>query len=318
MAPTSSSSVIQGHHCRPLPSGPPSPSLISGSSRPNAPPGGDITSPVADHRDPDRRPRHAGSVSASHARTTSARKPSPPGGLLGELLVAAVAVEADGGAADEHAGERLERGQGLDERPGAEHPGVADRPLVLLGPAVVADAGAGQVDGGVDAGRGPPSRRCRRPGPRTSSAASAGRRTSRTTSWPPARSRATSAVPMRPDAPVTAIFTGPSSWPVSAGARRRRRADARGRCVPVDDRALPRQVGQRTSLRPSMSRRSRLSEAEVGLERALLEPLLDRDEEAGGVGAVDEPVVVGQRQVDHRADRDRLAAVGVRRPPPAA
>ncbi len=49
------------------------------------------------------------------------------------------------------------------------------------------------------------------------------------------------------------------------------------------------------------------SEAEVGLERALLETVLHRDEEPGGVGAVHEPVVVGQRQVDHGADRDDLA-----------
>src|SRR6185312_11953650 len=48
-------------------------------------------------------------------------------------------------------------------------------------------------------------------------------------------------------------------------------------------------------------------EAEVGLERALLETVLHRDEEPGGVGAVHEPVVVGQRQVDHGADRDDFA-----------
>ena len=53
------------------------------------------------------------------------------------------------------------------------------------------------------------------------------------------------------------------------------------------------------------------SETERGLEGALLEPGLHRDQEAGGVGAVDDAVVVGQGQVDHRADRDRLAAVGV-------
>src|SRR3954454_10439609 len=54
------------------------------------------------------------------------------------------------------------------------------------------------------------------------------------------------------------------------------------------------------------------SDAEVGLEGAFLEALLDGDEEAGGVRAVDDAVVVGQREVDHRPDRDRLAAVGVR------
>ena len=47
------------------------------------------------------------------------------------------------------------------------------------------------------------------------------------------------------------------------------------------------------------------------LELAGLEALLDVAEEAAGVGAVDEAVVVGQRQVDHVAHRDRLAEVRV-------
>ena len=50
-----------------------------------------------------------------------------------------------------------------------------------------------------------------------------------------------------------------------------------------------------------------VAQAELGLERALLETALHRDEEPGGVRAVDEPVVVGQRQVDHGPDRDHLA-----------
>src|SRR5215203_231857 len=53
------------------------------------------------------------------------------------------------------------------------------------------------------------------------------------------------------------------------------------------------------------------SEPEVGLEGAVLEPRLDRGEEARGIGAVDQPVVVGQREVAHRPDRDRLAEVRV-------
>ena len=56
---------------------------------------------------------------------------------------------------------------------------------------------------------------------------------------------------------------------------------------------------------PADRDRTARAEAELGLEAAVLEALLDRGEEAGGVGTVDEPVVVGQRQVDHRADRDR-------------
>ena len=54
-----------------------------------------------------------------------------------------------------------------------------------------------------------------------------------------------------------------------------------------------------------------IRQTQVRLEGAFLEPLLDGAEEARGVRAVDDAVVVGERQVDHRADRDRLATVGV-------
>src|SRR5688572_1230515 len=40
------------------------------------------------------------------------------------------------------------------------------------------------------------------------------------------------------------------------------------------------------------------------LEAAGLEALLDLGQEAGGVGSVHQPVVVGQREVDHLPDRD--------------
>jgi hypothetical protein len=49
------------------------------------------------------------------------------------------------------------------------------------------------------------------------------------------------------------------------------------------------------------------SEPEFGLERAFLEAFLDRHQEAGCVGAIDQPVIVGQRQVDHRPDGYYLA-----------
>src|SRR6478609_8583820 len=54
-----------------------------------------------------------------------------------------------------------------------------------------------------------------------------------------------------------------------------------------------------------------LMQATSGLELALFEPGLHRAEEPSGVGPVDDAVVVGQREVHHRADRDGLAAVGV-------
>ena len=53
----------------------------------------------------------------------------------------------------------------------------------------------------------------------------------------------------------------------------------------------PSGAGARVDARPVSG------EAQVGLERALLQALADRGDEAAGVRAVDEPVVVGQRQV---------------------
>ena len=76
---------------------------------------------------------------------------------------------------------------------------------------------------------------------------------------------------------------------------------------------MRRQTGTRSgapglSRGPAQGTQARPSSAS---KLALLEALLDRREEAGGVGAVDDAVVVGQRQVDHRADRDDLAELRV-------
>src|SRR5918996_1136262 len=54
--------------------------------------------------------------------------------------------------------------------------------------------------------------------------------------------------------------------------------------------------------------RAPASHPQVALELPTFEPLLDRREESGGIRAVDEPVVVGQREVRHRADRDAVGA----------
>ncbi len=59
------------------------------------------------------------------------------------------------------------------------------------------------------------------------------------------------------------------------------------------------------------------AQAQVGLEGAALEALLDGRQEARGVGAVDEPVVVRQRQVDHRPRRDQSRRGPGRRRRPA-
>src|SRR5579875_2087818 len=51
--------------------------------------------------------------------------------------------------------------------------------------------------------------------------------------------------------------------------------------------------------------------AEFRLERPFFQPGFDRGEVPGRVGAVDQPVVVGQRQVHHGTHRDHLAQGGV-------
>ena len=48
------------------------------------------------------------------------------------------------------------------------------------------------------------------------------------------------------------------------------------------------------------------SEPEFGFEGTLFQPVLHRGQEAGGVGTVDEPVIVGERQVDHGPHGDHL------------
>ena len=53
------------------------------------------------------------------------------------------------------------------------------------------------------------------------------------------------------------------------------------------------------------------SQTQSALEAAGFQAVLDGDEEPGCVRAVDQSVVIGQGQVDHRPDRDRLAQVGV-------
>src|SRR5699024_5780745 len=53
------------------------------------------------------------------------------------------------------------------------------------------------------------------------------------------------------------------------------------------------------------------SQAEIGLEVPGLQALLHVAEEAGGVGTVDQTVVVGQEDVHHRPDGDRIVALRV-------
>src|SRR5688500_2245349 len=105
---------------------------------------------------------------------------------------------------------------------------------------------------------------------RCSSAVRGVRRTSRSTSCPSDRRAATRRVPISPEEPVTATFIC-----LLQGGR-----DAIGAPAAA---GAPIGCGS--------------GEAELAVELAGLQALLDRAEEAGRVGAVDDPVVVGQRQV---------------------
>ena len=95
--------------------------------------------------------RRAGAVHASHASTTSARKPSPRARLLVELLVAAVAVEPDRRAGQQQLRAALGPPMVSASNVVVRVPRLQHLALVLVAPALVADAGAGQVDDGVDA-----------------------------------------------------------------------------------------------------------------------------------------------------------------------
>jgi hypothetical protein len=70
---------------------------------------------------------------------------------LVEDLVAPVAVEADGRTGHEDRGRLPELGQRAGQQDGALGPAAQDLELVLVGPAMVADASAGQVHDAPDA-----------------------------------------------------------------------------------------------------------------------------------------------------------------------
>ena len=122
------------------------------------------------------------------------------GAVLGEALVAPVAVVAHGRAGDEDGRRAIEAGHRSGEEAGGLEAAVEDLLLAGRGPFLVADPGAGEVDHGVDAlegggvdGAGPrvpgdAVARCRRrlgPGqPRHPMPVGRERRASRTTDEP--------------------------------------------------------------------------------------------------------------------------------------
>ena len=155
IAPTSSSSAIQLIHWRPDPKRPPRPTLNSGSILPQRPALRGQHDAGAQVHDP-----RAGALGRRRARLPRlgdlGEEPGAGRRALVELLVAAVAVEADRRARQQHAAARP-RAAAIDSASSvvARVRDSSDLRLYSSRPALVADAGAGEVDDGVDAGERP-------------------------------------------------------------------------------------------------------------------------------------------------------------------
>ena len=152
IAATSSSIEIQLCHWSPLPILPPRPNLNSGSCFLSAP-------PFARQHDARAEVHDAGAGGFGHARglfplhADVGEEPCRRAlDCLVEFLVAARAVDADRRAGQQH------RGPVLGGRRSASEISVvpfvrlsSSSRLYVVGPALVADAGAGEVDDGIDA-----------------------------------------------------------------------------------------------------------------------------------------------------------------------
>ena len=271
MARTSSVLAIQLRYWRPVPSRAPRPSRNSGQQRAQDPAAaGQHQAAAQVHHPGARRGGGRGGLPVADQR---GQEPAPGRGRLGHRPVAGVAVPADGRGAQQHR-RGIGRGRdGLDDGPGAGDPAVAQLLLAGRGPAAAGDGRTGQVHhavGAAEHGRVEPAGR----GPRIP--ADLGRRCGGPADQP---------------GDLDAV-------PVQAGGQGR--ADQPGRAAD-DDAHRP--VPPRTSPRRRAGPQSPSSVSKApSSSRALT-----RDQEPGGVGAVHQPVVVGQRQVDHRPDGDDLA-----------
>src|SRR6478609_9741886 len=184
----------------------------------------------------------------------------PRAARVGEVLLAPVAVVADGRRVDQPdglAGAVAVGDEGLGDRPGGVRARPLDLALVLGVPPTVTDADAREVDDGVDTVE------------RALVEPSAG-------GVPLDLVRGGGGVAHETDDLVTAFGEGTT----------KRAADQAGR------------AGDGDALRHGVL----LMQGTSGLEPALFEPGLHRAEEPSGVGPVDDAVVVGQREVHHRAD----------------
>ena len=199
-APTSSTSVIHGQNCRPQPSGPAETEAAQAQQRLHR-------AAVGGHDDAGPRERHRGAGVDRRCRRglpgedDVGEEAGARGVVLGELLVAAVAVEAHGRPGDEP--DRVV-GAGHGGGDGGRAVGARGEDLVLVRgrPAPVADARPRRGARRRRRRRGRRGSRARLAGSqRTSSGADGARRTSRTTSSPRSRSAATRAVPISPERP---------------------------------------------------------------------------------------------------------------------
>ena len=174
---------------------------------------------------------------------------------------AGVAVEADSRRGDEDRRLRIEHRDGMRDGLGAADPALPDLALVGIGPALVADADAGQMDHAVDPGQ------------------------------PIEVDRAATGVPLGLVGSDGAAADEPEHLvALAAKGGYERGADEAGG---AGDGDLHGSIVTRDPVRgdPTGRRcwpRAARSEAEVALEGAFLEPVLDRDEEPRGVRAVDQ------------------------------
>ena len=151
MAPTSSARLIQLIHCWPEPSLPRIPKRQSRASRSQRAAVGGRARCRCGCAAPGCRPPRPARRPPPTPTTTSARNPVPGRAGLGELLVATVAVDADGRAGHEHRrlGGRATASASASRR-GALRAALEDLPLLVVGPALLGDALTGEVHHAVE------------------------------------------------------------------------------------------------------------------------------------------------------------------------
>ena len=196
---------IQLHHWVPGPRRPPMPTLNGRSVLARAPPSGDCTMPV--RRKAVRMPASTAGCGGRFPGDTHLAEEVVPGpALLGEDLVAPIAVVPDRRAGHQHPGPVVETRQRGGEQGGGGGAGLEHDSLALVGPSLVADAGAREVDDRVDALEAGQRRWYPRPDASRSDPARGVDRTTGTAVWPaPCRAPAR-ALPMSPLEPVMATF----------------------------------------------------------------------------------------------------------------